>query len=470
MVRSDALLVLPPPWGVDFPPLGLASLATYARTRGHRVIARDLNIEAYTACDERFQSWWHPERLKFWEAGRRLDELQQHLGALWGTLVDQVAKCPPRMIGFSTNEANLPLACRIAQKLRQANVDTPIIFGGPGVAFPADRRPLDADVIDAFVIGEGEMTLVSLIDAIKAGDPLDTVAAVARHGNTEERWPTAQTQISDLDSLPTPRFDDFPLELYQTHQLPLQFGRGCIRRCAFCNDPVIVPRYRSKTAEKLFEEVCTYVERHDVRCFQFNDLLINADLERLRRFVALLLERRQQITFSGQATIDIEMDQAFFFELARGGCRSLVFGVESFSDRVLSKMRKGYTAKEAQMVLTRCKQAKIHVIINLIVGFPGEGEEELAETLDWLRQNHDLIDHVSALSTCIVTPNCTLERHPERFGIVLPEPEHWCQWHSEDRENRQDTRERRLQRILQLLDHFGIDHGMTNRYEESSLT
>jgi len=243
-------------------------------------------------------------------------------------------------------------------------------------------------------------------------------------------------------------------------------GRGCVNRCAFCNDNVITPKFRRRSPEKVIERIKLYKERYGGHDFQFLDLLINADLKSLGRFAKLTVEENIRMAYSGQAVIDKRMDDEFLGLLRKSGCTSLVFGVESFSDKVLGLMKKGYTAADAKTVLERCRKAGIKVLVNIIVGFPGETELELAETMDFLKENRGLIDEVSALSACIVTPNCDLEKNPEKYGIVLPKPEHWCQWATKDGKNNYDVRMERLDRVRALLDELGIPHQMMNRYLE----
>jgi len=180
-----------------------------------------------------------------------------------------------------------------------------------------------------------------------------------------------------------------------------------------------------------------------------------------------VIDGGERLAWTGQAVVRKDMTKADFQRLRDAGCVSLVFGVESFSDDVLKRMNKRFHAATAARALEYARAAGIETIINLIVGFPGETEESFTATADFVRQHAKLISRVSALSTCIVVAQCDLEKEPERFGIVLPQPEHWCQWYSTDGSNNYSIRTDRLRRLAAILEQEGIAHGMTNLYREA---
>ncbi|MCL4236072.1 MAG: radical SAM protein, partial [Deltaproteobacteria bacterium] len=464
--RTDAVLALMPPWGVNFPPLGLASLATATRERGHGVLVRDLNVEAWASCGDYLQTWWEPENLKYWSPGGRLNEISAFLVPLVSEFVNEVAAAKPLVVGLSTNESNMPFVLRVARRIRERLPKTLIVLGGPGIVWPVDRDKWTDEAFDAYLIGEGEEHFPALIEAIKACTDPREVAGVEWRGDATRVMPGADLIVRDLDALPTPLFDDFPLALYRTPKIPLTIGRGCPNRCTFCNDPKITPKYRYLSAEKVVDQIALYQQRYGAHEFQFNDLILNAHIKNVRRFAELVIERGLRIAYSSQAIAKKNLDQPTLDLLAKSGCTSLVFGIESFSDAVLAAMRKGYRADEARGVLERCKAAGIQVIVNLIVGFPGETDLELEETMEFLRRNRHLIDGISALSSCIVTAQSDLERHPDKYGIVLPKPEHWCQWYTADGKNTYEIRAERLARLTALTEELGLSRNMTNRYLE----
>ena len=466
--KADAFLMLLPPWGIEFPPMGIASLATFARHNGFNVIVDDLNIRWFDACGDDLQKYWLPEHLKFWMPGEKLDRLFAFLEPQIEQLIGRIEKESPALVGFSTNESNLVLSELVAHRLKKRLPQTPIIFGGPGVAWPLDRAPISPEAVDGFVIGEGEETFVDILTHVKNRVALSNeIPGFEKAGDSQGGDYISRDLIRPLEKIPAPEFSDFPLHLYTQRDIPVLFSRGCINRCAFCNDYRITPKFRIKTPETLFEEIKKYKKELAAFEFAFNDLLVNADIDALCRFCDMVIEADLRLAWTGQAVITKKMDDATMQKLAKAGCVSLVFGAESFSPTVLAKMRKRFSPEEAKSVFESAKKAGIEVIVNIIAGFPGEGEKEFRQTLDFIRANRKVIDRISAISSCIVVAQCDIEHRPDNYNVVLPKPEHWRQWYSMDGTNTYEIRVKRVNQALALFEELGISHNMTNRYIEA---
>ncbi|NLH49201.1 MAG: radical SAM protein [Myxococcales bacterium] len=461
----DLLLVLPPPWGVDLPPLGLALLAAAAREAGQRVRVRDLNIEWFEAGGDYLRGYWDLEALKFWSPAGRLNEIEAFFTPQIEAFLAAIDRLKPRVVGFSTNESNLSLAARLARRVKEARPETTTLLGGPGVFWPADRARL-GPAADYCLIGEAEISLPRFLAALNGGDVAATPGiVVCQNGEWREGPPPERPER--LDDLPLPDFAALPLHLYRTNQFPLLFGRGCVNRCNFCNDHRLTPGYRALSPERLLAQVRELKARFGAFAFSFNDLLVNADLPALRRFCELVIAANERLAWTGQCLARPDMTADDYRLLRRAGCVSLVFGIESFSDDILRRMGKRFDASQAASALRDAKSAGLEVLINLIVGFPGETEETFAATCRFVTENRALIDRVSALSTCIVVAQSQLERAPEAFGIVLPKPEHWNQWYAADGGNDYAIRVDRLQRLARVLADAGIPCAMSNLYFEA---
>jgi radical SAM superfamily enzyme YgiQ (UPF0313 family) len=206
---------------------------------------------------------------------------------------------------------------------------------------------------------------------------------------------------------------------------------------------------------RVAEAISFYLGAYGVRCFCFNDLLINGDLEQLEQLCRLMSEEQLDVEWWGQAVIRRDMSYRCFEALRRAGCRSLVFGVESFSDSVLKKMNKPYTVEDALEVLTRCQHAGIPPAINLIVGFPGEGEQELEETCRFLEDHPGSFSKVASLTPCYLNAGSDLFSMASSLGITYPRGDQpHLRW-SIPGSNDLATREDRLRRLAALLAKLG---------------
>jgi hypothetical protein len=115
-------------------------------------------------------------------------------------------------------------------------------------------------------------------------------------------------------------------------------------------------------------------------------------------------------------------DARFCRRLYEAGCRMLMFGMESASQKVLSAMRKGTSVSDIIPILHSCKHANIAVRLDLMIGFPGETEEDVEATYDFIVNNQELIDtpfsnHPVAIFEMQKGTPVMLE--PERYGVQV---------------------------------------------------
>jgi HEAT repeat protein len=111
------------------------------------------------------------------------------------------------------------------------------------------------------------------------------------------------------------------------------------------------------------------------------------------------------------------MDRPLFERMRRGRVGAMIYGIESGSQAVLRKMRKGYLIEDADHVLRYGAEAGIQNVINLIVGFPGETEQDHRDTMAFVERNREFIHHVGVLAMCMIYPHSPLAEQWEYFGL-----------------------------------------------------
>lgn len=360
------------------------------------------------------------------------------------------------------------------------------MFGGPSCNYLHDdqRMPfrffvssvngdvlLKDGVVDYFVLGEGEESFLEIVSAKRKGIPVNRPGVVP--GETRDRALIQKPIfIQDLDSLPFPAWDKLPLEKYEDqNELPILFNRGCINRCAFCNDwSMWGGRFRSRSSKNIFEEMIFIQSRYKKRAFRCNDLVINGNLRQLDKLADLIIDSGVAVYWAGQGVIRIDMTAELLRKLKKAGMALIVYGVESLADNVLAKMKKPFTFDVISTVLRRTKEeAGIKVWINLIIGFPGETEEDFRITKDRLKEIRRYVDAVSSLNPCNITAATELEMFPESFGIVFPEAQDGCEyWLTADNKNTFETRKRKACEIYDFLQRLRIPTHFVGIYDGNS--
>ena len=431
----DCLLICCPPWDITKPPINIAYLSTFLKSKGINVDAWDLNIKFYNAVREtKLGDLWNmmsqntvlPEEMtdRFFAGAPKLVE----------DFVDHILNSGARHIGFSVHYRNILFTERMVKMIREQNPNRKIIYGGPEVAVAFRTNQLDAMHADAFVIGEGEQTLLEAIRTYNKNGRYEPIPGliVAKTRKTDTFEP--RDPIKKLDDIPFPTYEEFDLGEYHPDEgvvnLPFLFSRGCIGRCSFCMDHFISGRNRNRTPASAVEEIKNHMKQYGVIYFSFNDLICNGSPKSLGEFCDLLIKENLGIYWWSYAVIRRGLTYELFHKMKRSGCLSINFGLESASDNVLKLMNKYYDSDIAEQTIRNCSRAGIQTSINIIVGFPGESRRDHQDTLDFLKRNKDYLQSVVNLGTLMLTPGSDLSLNPDKYGVKFDPKRHT--WFTDD--------------------------------------
>jgi len=232
--------------------------------------------------------------------------------------------------------------------------------------------------------------------------------------------------IHNLDELPFPDYSDLELSKYAIPEETSILGsRGCISKCVFCQDTIFMGKFRSRTAGNIFREMNVRFNQ-GYREFFFNDLMMNSNPKELEKLCTLILKSRLKgkIRMSGQLRCR-KMKSQLFKKLKHAGCHSLLFGVESGSQRILDYMNKGYTVKTAEKNIRDTHEAGIETGICILVGFPGETDKTISDTIKFIKRNHKFIDRLAAIYQLELRPGCYIDTHYKSFKIIKNRDNYW---------------------------------------------
>jgi len=453
----EILLVELPPWDVRTPPLGIAYLSTFLRVKGVDAEVFDLNIEIYNSESDERKKGWGNEDFFWW----RSNELEERYLKTFEHFADRILSFNTPVIGLSITIPSISFLNHLLKCLKKKAPDKVIIVGGPGTFFSETREAFDNGLIDYIVIGEGETALYELLVNLKKSRRpnlrMPSSCRVWRDQHISGKATCIQMpKIMDIDSIPAPTFEEFNLTSYTEGHftLPVIFSKGCNRRCSFCSDVVLSHPYRCRKAGKVIKEIRTHLRRYgNISTFRLNDLSFNADLRFIHEFCGHVMAEGLQFQWYGQAQVRPDMDEELFLKMKRAGCRQFSLGLESFSDNVLSMMRKGYTAKDAVKFLKASKEAGIENHIAIIVGYPGETEDDFNVTLKYIGENAAYIDRICSLNICGMPAGSELRRSPKKFNYFFPA---YSDWVTSNYANTYEIRKKRYNEVITFCDKLGI--------------
>lgn len=324
------------------------------------------------------------------------------------------------LIGISVVDyEQLIPAITLASLIRERDQDVHITAGGYVFTNHVDmlkRQTWVFDYLSSVIVHEGEIPLLRLVETLHhEREWVDIPHLVYREGDTVQV--NDFKEVVDIDALPTPTFDNFPLGSYTLpRSLSLTAGRGCYwGRCAFCNDTYLADATRGRDMALVVQDIARLHGEHGAGYFSFHDAAITpARMEELARGI---LAAGLDIQWTSDARLDVRLSPDLCQLLARSGCIRIRWGMESGSDRVLKAMGKGTTTALAQKVLRNSKDAGMLNHLYIMVGFPGEEWPDVQQTVGFLIDNRTLIDSI-VVSQFESRPNCPLALDPERYHVT----------------------------------------------------
>lgn len=460
---TDIVLVQLPPWGIYLPPLGIAYLSSYLRKNGFSVKVFDANIELYNRAPDK--GLWNFERKDEWCNREFFNKNREYLNIEITYCAEEILSMNPKVVGMSVNQNSLLFSLQLVRRIKQVDKGIIIITGGWGCYNEHERKVLqEGNLIDFFVVGEGEEALCELVGEIKNKKDVGYIKNVLAVTDDSSGF-YHEPSINDVNKLSFPTYEEFVLNNYHSNSLALLSSRGCIGGCVFCNDRFYQGRARFRSSQGIVGEIEYHINNNHISDFSFNDLLINGDLTHLKSWCDLIIEKNLKISWDAQIVVRQDLGQDIFYTMRKAGCNALQFGIESGSNRTLKKMRKMFDVVNAETVLAYAHGAGIKTWVNFIVGFPGEQEEDFKETIDFVRRNRSNIDRIGSLNTCNVVFNSELMNNKENYGIVLSSNLDLLElsWQGADG-NCDALRKDRLNRLLSVVEELELPIGQTNLF------
>ncbi|OGP71525.1 MAG: hypothetical protein A2Y80_02460 [Deltaproteobacteria bacterium RBG_13_58_19] len=350
------------------PPIGVAYLAAALRRAGHQVFAIDAYLTQLSVAE----------------------------------VVDAALAFEPDLVGLSVLTPAEPPSRAISQAIKRLRPECWVVWGNVHATCFYEEAIAQgyADVVN---FGEGEERLVQIAAAYPDKEALAAIKSIA-YGSQGQVVVTAKGEtIDNLDDLPYPAWDLFPVEKFmpdarltrkakighgEVQALPILASRGCPNRCTFCcmsTDKALGRKYRMRDPIKVVDEIQHWVETYDCRTFFLMDLCFPLNKKHALTICQEIIDRRLDISWMAETRVDYA-DPEVFQALKKAGCSRLNFGLESGVQRLLDRLKKGFTLEQARRAVVLAHEAGLEAEGLFIIGLPGETVEDTWETVRFAKE------------------------------------------------------------------------------------
>jgi anaerobic magnesium-protoporphyrin IX monomethyl ester cyclase len=300
--------------------------------------------------------------------------------------IEQIKNSKSRIVGIYSMFSMKHPAINMAKLLR--NNCEMLVAGGPLPTLCPEDFLEDFDVV---AVGEGERTMLELVRAVENHRSWSTVNGIVfkdqKDDDPEVVYTPPRGFIQDLDSLPFPARDQFDHQSYKNHYFK-KFGytttsvitsRGCPFKCDFCSRAVFGNKFRTRSAENVVDEMET-VQAQGYDRVWFSDDCFTLNRKRLLSICTEIIRRGLKMDWECLSRVDT-IDKETALRMKQAGCVRVFFGLESGNDAVLALMKKQASAGQARKAVLATKSVGIQVGAFFIVGYPGETDKTLLDTL-----------------------------------------------------------------------------------------
>ena len=285
--------------------------------------------------------------------------------------------------------------------------------------------------IDYSIINKGDSAVLALLDHIQNNTSIKYISNKHTKAINGDDYFYTQEQFNRSKILYEPNDIILP-----TESLPMEIARGCIFSCAYCHFDLIGKRIGdwTKTPDNIREELVRNYELYGTTNYMFSDELINESLPKLEMLANVVSQLPFKIRYTSYARVDLIKRYPEMRELLlESGAASLAFGIETLNEQAGKAVGKGMNPNKVKETLTYCKelwQDKIIISSNFIIGLPGETEDSVWSTVNYLVSDECPLDMFGFLPLFIRAnedgrPGSKIDLNPKKFGYIVEEGKAW---------------------------------------------
>ena len=417
-------LVIVPPVNPHAPSASIPYLAGYLAAVGHSVSVIDLNtialqenlppeviraLQSPPSSEKKLATLTAAEgaveklQEKLWNEGSFVgpttcwEDIEEQASIFSSSLIRGIVThiqmephgCPYIVALSCINELHVSVALRLAQTLKESHSDLNVVLGGPAMV-KIESWPTPAwlfSYLDYLVISGGAHTFDQLLHSI-SGRKTQPPGVISKTNTILNITTTPNYAGKAVMESPLFNAKTITNTLAPTPILPIFSAQGCsYGKCVFCGSQRRFSPYNPVPIEWIVGEMNRLNRTNNTSYFDIIDN--NFDYQRLLQFSRLLLSKRYSYKWKATSRFYPMMTTSLLKQVYDAGCRLLSLGLESYDDRCLREMNKGYTTDTVRSVLEAAQKVGIPVHLYAIIGHPGETTSSRQATLTFLQEKRN---------------------------------------------------------------------------------
>lgn len=359
-------------------PLSFGHMATMLSMNGHTAAIYDADF------DKQLIGRSATYEASFSSQGRIAEALNDRNHFVWKEIEQQIRSFQPDVVGITTMTSKYPMAVRVAEIVKALDPHIRVVIGGHHASIFGRKLVMDPN-IDFAVVGEGEMTMLELVNRLCDSRPdFSGIRGLIYKNGAGVMDNGPRELLCNLDVLPIADRDLVINDGFVTEN-NIMTSRGCPFNCSYCGAQVIWRRkVRRRSVPAVVREIEYLFDRGTSRNISFWDDSFTCD----RKFTHAItdeLKKFDGLRFSCITRLDL-IDNESLVRLRQAGCTQILFGVESGNDAILRRIDKKMTREMIKRKTALVDAVGIPWLGFFIMGYPGETRENILETLAFMKE------------------------------------------------------------------------------------
>ncbi len=302
----------------------------------------------------------------------------------------EILKRNPDIVSISALTPTIGVALDTADKVKQVKPDTVVVLGGYHPTFEYESV-LAEQSVDIVVRGEGEYTMLDLVQSIEEDVNLINVKGLAFHDENDGSLVLTPDReiILDLDELPFPAFHLFPMDKYRIFNVTTNIAtiittRGCPMQCSFCSSAALHGnKLRRRSYQNVVDEIEYRLREENIDTIAFMDDTFTLNKRFVRDFCSEIKRRNLKFWWGCTSRVD-NLDEELLETMKDAGCITIFMGVESADQQMLEKMNKNITIEKTIRAFKLTRKVGIRSIASCVIGMPEDTKETINKTIEFV--------------------------------------------------------------------------------------